>query len=1383
MGKSRSNTFKRAIRHLKSTQIDEKIHVLSEIPTNNTYGIYVVEPEGTEITGENIDAPLDLTQDDPTLNGRDTTGLFGEDGSILTIEPPGDTSYILGPMMSMWYSWGNFSTIGYIRQSDRRMVDLGRISGTIANWNGTSNFTSYGQLTLAQAQWYRDQYGEGNTQPYRAFYPGPPSNPADEFGRYLGDLIDKAKELAREVISRIPPVLGPWDPNILPGSANPNNKKKKKEDDLPDGAMPPDKVPGENLPTRGASKPKTDKGLEIDTKWHGTSKDAADKIKNDGFKTTKTGLVPDKVWVGDKNVAGDYSKGGRSSGSMGKNAPDDRTLIPVRTPRGSGTTLPDWGGTQTALPKDVADRGAGNKNVEKRKGRRPNRGTTVRTPGMSGSLGATGSPSGRGPYTPGGGGRFGVGGVGLADEYHHSNNTISESTRSILKNLKKPYVLPEEPKIKIKHRPKVNGSNSRTINSDLMKKAEVPTSFKPDEDRLWGKYEKNKNARMSQERKNEVLDHLGGSDHYWEFMTETSRQKSNDIMYGNFGGKEKKAKLIRKEELKGDTLLFIADENGKKESILQSELSIRIANEFNKKLFEKYFEEQETVQADKDPLFKKVAKRLKKEIDYSDKPAKKGYPNDPPPKMVNGWHPEYGTDKGYYNKLDPHSAEAMAKTSNDEIDAKVEKAKSKQIKIKERKKHNWRIDISEDKKNYLRGKNIQEGMTSSGVFQTILPATGDVDLSSIDITNQASFSDFENVDIGSDSFFSQYGGIENALTFSSYKFSPYAFINTIDTTAIDTVSFTGVAGDFSNGSLPTNSDLFIFWYDYDTGAYGDFVAIPKTATTLSTYNITLPPEARGKNVEIGFFQYRPNANAGQDLIGYGFPVGDEFVEITDNNDGLIASLLVNYDETDTDDTINWGRLIASSISRNTTNIDGVLYPDSFYPGYVGPVSGNVGDPDIDGFNADLNNLKTRSGSFVLGYLTYDTTLQDIEDRFVGTDLDASQFFSDLQSARYYGNLFDTYNSLYNQYYSSNPTLADYYLGLANEASSNQDIYLNQLEAQLDAANAFPDSRWTDEDYAKVATDIYNQYKGASSYAITNFSTKRRTPQNVFVPLDSPEASSFIRTDPIMANLSPQERLKKLKDMLEASDEYVMKMLGLDFPGTGSVPPGEYDPFKQAPPGEAGDTPGVEISQLYPADYDMERNTDTMLLKGLQRGDYGTGPAIDKQIQNIMKNMQRGTPGGLPKAQASQDTQIASEPLRGQRTDVRYDPNMKMFVPRPSNTDSGTNVQDLIKQASLKKTAMVASYEPEGQVLSEKKLKSPEEVLNKIPGYYDGKPAPLGFPVEPPPKMVNGIHPDLVDGKKIADRFNRLDPESAKAMPPTGNPHIDKKVRAARKKPK
>ena len=95
--------------------------------------------------------------------------------------------------------------------------------------------------------------------------------------------------------------------------------------------------------------------------------------------------------------------------------------------------------------------------------------------------------------------------------------------------------------------------------------------------------------------------------------------------------------------------------------------------------------------------------------------------------------------------------------------------------------------------------------------------------------------------------------------------------------------------------------------------------------------------------------------------------------------------------------------------------------------------------------------------------------------------------------------------------------------------------------------------------------------------------------------------------------------------------------------------------------------------------------------------------------------------------------------------------------------------------------MFAQHEPQGEVIKEKKTF--KDLTKKIPGYYDGKPSPLGFPVEEPPKMKNGYHPDLVDGKKVAQRFNRLDPISARAMPKTGNPHIDKKVRAAAKKPK
>ena len=165
--------------------------LLEDLPTNNTTGLYTDVPgfpAPEEIVPGDIDSPLNLEQDgdgEEGYTGDDTTGLFETDGTIRTVEPPGDTSYVLGPMMSMYYGWGGFSQIGYVRQSDEKMVNLARITGTVENWDGESGFTSYGQLTLEQAVWYRDQ----SRQDYRAFYPGPPSNPADEYGRYIGSIV------------------------------------------------------------------------------------------------------------------------------------------------------------------------------------------------------------------------------------------------------------------------------------------------------------------------------------------------------------------------------------------------------------------------------------------------------------------------------------------------------------------------------------------------------------------------------------------------------------------------------------------------------------------------------------------------------------------------------------------------------------------------------------------------------------------------------------------------------------------------------------------------------------------------------------------------------------------------------------------------------------------------------------------------------------------------------------------------------------------------------------------------------------------------------------------------------------------------------------------
>ena len=121
---------------------------------------------------------------------------------------------------------------------------------------------------------------------------------------------------------------------------------------------------------------------------------------------------------------------------------------------------------------------------------------------------------------------------------------------------------------------------------------------------------------------NVIYDHVGHGQIYWDTIVNENRHKKN----------------MRDREIQ-EHLNLIEHKKAMKEIV-----------------------EQQTLDAPKDPLFKKVAKRLKTEIDYPDKPSKNGYPDTPPPEMVNGFHPKYG--KTYkYDKLDPHSAEAMPPTA------------------------------------------------------------------------------------------------------------------------------------------------------------------------------------------------------------------------------------------------------------------------------------------------------------------------------------------------------------------------------------------------------------------------------------------------------------------------------------------------------------------------------------------------------------------------------------------------------------------------------------------------------------------------------------------------------------------------------------------------
>ena len=280
---------------------------------------------------------------------------------------------------------------------------------------------------------------------------------------------------------------------------------------------------------------------------------------------------------------------------------------------------------------------------------------------------------------------------------------------------------------------------------------------------------------------------------------------------------------------------------------------------------------------------------------------------------------------------------------------------------------------------------------------------------------------------------------------------------------------------------------------------------------------------------------------------------------------------------------------------------------------------------------------------------------------------------------------------------------------------------------------------------------FSQYRGmtTTTYGVTNLQFKRQLPMNVFVGLDDPDSSAFVR-DGDFDRLSPADKKKKLEEQLAASAEYLNIMFGDGMPGT-ATEIADYEPQQSF----------MDIAQGLPYTDEDDAFDDPYY--------QGPPPDLDDDSDFDPDSFEYA---GMPKA----------DPSKNPLPIIPYDnPNWeRMPGANPPMPPQRGGRYPLAKKKPKSKT-VVAHHEPQGEVIKEKK--SFKDLTKKIPGYYDGKPSPLGFPVEEPPKMKNGMHPDLVDGKKVAQRYNRLDPISARAMPKTGNPHIDKKVRAAAKKPK
>ena len=93
MGRRNKNTFSKALGHLKSRKIDEKLQTLSERPANSTLGYmtavgsqsnpdFVSTQQGQESAQNKVIPDFDVgAYPENTNQAKDTTGLFEEDGT------------------------------------------------------------------------------------------------------------------------------------------------------------------------------------------------------------------------------------------------------------------------------------------------------------------------------------------------------------------------------------------------------------------------------------------------------------------------------------------------------------------------------------------------------------------------------------------------------------------------------------------------------------------------------------------------------------------------------------------------------------------------------------------------------------------------------------------------------------------------------------------------------------------------------------------------------------------------------------------------------------------------------------------------------------------------------------------------------------------------------------------------------------------------------------------------------------------------------------------------------------------------------------------------------------------------------------------------------
>ena len=466
---------------------------------------------------------------------------------------------------------------------------------------------------------------------------------------------------------------------------------------------------------------------------------------------------------------------------------------------------------------------------------------------------------------------------------------IIESKRRILREVRQPLKeikeLPKTTKLK-GYKPNFKGKFSPQNTPDVTasKKSDDIVSAKNSSRQVWTAKDKYWKGYETTERMNIIYDNLGFGSQFFDATT----------------GKNAQLKKQQKKRVQ-EHLNMLAHQKAMREVYGVKEYKNKIA-------------EQETYDNKvKDPLFSKVSDRLNKEIDYPNKPSPLGYPNEAPPKIDpnTGMHPKYG--KRYkYDKLDPVSAVMMkrAPTGDPEIDANVKKAAQLKKEHKEIDDQIYEWMLGKLKSDWR--KELEEGMTTTNAFSTVLPAEGDTAIDQVSPVDAASFASsdlfFGPGEFGNNSAQAQKstqirssgsgsgstGGFDVGGDYLAFQGSEgigderWAILKPIDATKVDSITITAIRGTGSNGGehpdVVGTEELYIRYktpdmnisqylsFDRSGNAVGSFpadaaiIGINQGDGTLQNYTITIPEYARQKNVTFALYQ---KGNSGSQYDHYG----------------------------------------------------------------------------------------------------------------------------------------------------------------------------------------------------------------------------------------------------------------------------------------------------------------------------------------------------------------------------------------------------------------------------------------------------------------------------------------------------------------------------------